>query len=59
NTARLLVTGETKPDRLREVASAGVTVLYKPVSPKILRQAILAQLASTHVQAPPTSSDIG
>jgi signal transduction histidine kinase/CheY-like chemotaxis protein len=45
-TARLLVTGETKPDRLREVASAGVTVLYKPVSPKTLRQAIVARLAA-------------
>ncbi len=46
STARLLVTGETKPDRLREVASAGVAVLYKPVSPKLLRQAIGAQLAA-------------
>jgi CheY-like chemotaxis protein/two-component sensor histidine kinase len=45
-TARLLVTGETKPDRLREVASAGVAVLYKPVSPKMLRQAIHAQLVA-------------
>ncbi|MDH6592548.1 signal transduction histidine kinase [Variovorax sp. TBS-050B] len=42
-TARLLVTGETKPDRLREVANAGIAVLYKPVSPRVLRQAILAQ----------------
>jgi signal transduction histidine kinase/CheY-like chemotaxis protein len=42
-TARLLVTGETKPDRLREVASAGITVLYKPVSPRVLRQAIQTQ----------------
>jgi signal transduction histidine kinase len=42
-TARLLVTGETKPDRLREVAAAGITVLYKPVSPRVLRQAIQAQ----------------
>ncbi|GAA4346824.1 hypothetical protein GCM10023165_31610 [Variovorax defluvii] len=45
-TARLLVTGETKPDRLREVASSGVAVLYKPVSPRLLRQAISAQLAA-------------
>ena len=45
-TARLLVTGETKPDRLREVQSAGITVLYKPVSPRVLRQAILAQRAA-------------
>ncbi len=44
-TARLLVTGETKPDRLREVASAGIAVLYKPVSPRMLRHAIHAQLA--------------
>ncbi len=44
-TARLLVTGETKPDRLREVAAAGVDVLYKPVSPRLLRQAIAVQLA--------------
>ena len=43
-TARLLVTGETKPDRLREVASAGIAVLYKPVSPRVLRQSIHAQL---------------
>ena len=43
STARLLVTGETKPDRLREVASAGIAVLYKPVSPKVLRQAIHTQ----------------
>jgi len=45
-TARLLVTGETKPDRLREVASAGITVLYKPVSPRVLRQSIHAQRAA-------------
>ncbi|MDM0078256.1 hybrid sensor histidine kinase/response regulator [Variovorax sp. J2P1-59] len=50
-TARLLVTGETKPDRLREVASAGVSVLYKPVSPKVLRQAIQAQLAAVREPA--------
>lgn len=45
-TARLLVTGETKPDRLREVAQAGIMVLYKPVSPRALRQAIATQLAT-------------
>lgn len=50
-TARLLVTGETKPDRLREVASAGVAVLYKPVSPRTLRQAIGAQLAKVREAA--------
>ncbi|SFM81642.1 ATP-binding protein [Variovorax sp. OV329] len=50
-TARLLVTGETKPDRLREVAQAGIMVLYKPVSPRALRQAIATQLAAMRVSA--------
>ena len=50
-TARLLVTGETKPDRLREVASAGITVLYKPVSPRVLRQAIQTQRAAALLNA--------
>ena len=50
-TARLLVTGETKPDRLREVASAGIAVLYKPVSPRVLRQAIQAQRAAALLSA--------
>ena len=45
-TARLVVTGETKPDQLREVVRAGITVLHKPVSPKVLRQAILAELTA-------------
>ncbi|MEJ7688732.1 MAG: hybrid sensor histidine kinase/response regulator [Variovorax sp.] len=52
-TARLLVTGETKPDRLREVASAGISVLYKPVSPKLLRQAIGAELTAMRRVLPP------
>jgi len=52
-TARLLVTGETKPDRLREVAASGVAVLYKPVSPRSLRQAIRAQLAAVREAAQP------
>ena len=51
HTARLLVTGETKPDRLREVAAAGVTVLYKPVSPRALRQAIASQVAALRAAA--------
>ncbi len=47
-TARLLVTGETKADRLRDVAAAGVATLYKPVSSRLLCQAIAAQLALAH-----------
>lgn len=40
HAARLLVTGETKPDRLREIAEAGIAVLHKPVTTAVLRQAL-------------------
>jgi signal transduction histidine kinase len=46
HTVRLLVTGETQPERLRQATGMGITVLYKPVSPRALRQAIAAQLAA-------------
>jgi signal transduction histidine kinase len=40
--ARLLITGETRSDRLREIMAAKIPVLYKPVSPEQLREAIMA-----------------
>ncbi|MFC5581911.1 ATP-binding protein [Rhodanobacter terrae] len=40
--ARLLITGETRSDRLREIMAAKITVLYKPVSPEQLREAMMA-----------------
>lgn len=43
--AHLLVTGETKPDRLREIADARIAVLHKPVGSAALRQAIAAAVA--------------
>src|SRR3546814_2850508 len=43
--ARLLITGETKSDRLREISAAKIPVLYKPVSPNQLREAIVPTLA--------------
>lgn len=46
--ARLLVTGETRADRLRDVIAEGMPLLYKPVSPQQLRRAMLAALAATH-----------
>ncbi|WP_240097945.1 ATP-binding response regulator [Thermomonas flagellata] len=42
--ARLLVTGETRPDRLAEIAAQRIPVLFKPVSPQKLREAMLASL---------------
>ena len=40
--ARLLVTGETRPDRIGEIAASRIPVLFKPVSPQKLREAMLA-----------------
>jgi signal transduction histidine kinase len=42
--AGLMVTGETKPERLHAVAQAGIPVLHKPVSPQVMREAIVASL---------------
>jgi CheY-like chemotaxis protein len=39
---RLLITGETRSDRLREIMAAKIPVLYKPVSPEQLREAMMA-----------------
>ena len=44
--ARLLVTGETRADHLREVIAARIPLLYKPVSPQQLRSAMLAALVA-------------
>lgn len=43
--ARLLITGETKSERLREISAARIPVLYKPVTPEQLREAMVATLA--------------
>jgi signal transduction histidine kinase len=43
--ARMLITGETRSDRLREIMAAKIPVLYKPVSPEQLREAMASVLA--------------
>ena len=42
--ARLLVTGETRRDRIGEIAASRIPVLFKPVSPQKLREAMLASV---------------
>ncbi|MFP8780403.1 ATP-binding protein [Hydrogenophaga sp. RWCD_12] len=49
--ALLMITGETAPDRLRQLEGAGVPLLFKPVDPEHLRRA-LAQAVPTRPQAP-------
>lgn len=44
--ARLLVTGETRADYLRDVIAMKIPLLYKPVSPQQLRRAMLEALAA-------------
>ena len=45
---RLLITGETRSDRLREIQAAQIPVLYKPVSPEQLREAMIAAWANAN-----------
>ncbi|HST45126.1 MAG TPA: hybrid sensor histidine kinase/response regulator, partial [Luteimonas sp.] len=42
--ARLLITGETKGERLQEALATGIPVLHKPVPPERLREAMMAAL---------------
>ncbi len=42
--ARLLVTGETRSDRISEIAASRIPVLFKPVSPQKLRETMLASV---------------
>jgi len=45
DTPAIIVTGDTAPERLREVAASGHLLLHKPVSPERLREG-LAQVLS-------------
>ena len=40
----VLITGDTAPDRLREAAAHGITLLHKPVSPPLLYRALAEAL---------------
>lgn len=44
NTPAILITGDTAPDRVKEASDADVEVLYKPIEPEALRQAIFGVL---------------
>lgn len=46
--ARLLITGETRPEHLREIIAARIPLLYKPVSPQQLASSMAAALAAPH-----------
>lgn len=46
--SRLLITGETRSDRLREIMAAKIPVLYKPVSPEQLKEAMMAAWNAAH-----------
>lgn len=44
--ARLVITGETKPEHLQALLDAGLRVLYKPLPPEQLRKAMAEALAA-------------
>lgn len=48
----LILTGDTAPQRLREVARSGIPLLHKPVSPARLNQALLECLAEVTAATP-------
>jgi hypothetical protein len=45
----LLVTGETRSDRIGEIAASRIPVLFKPVSPQKLRETMLATVFASRV----------
>jgi CheY-like chemotaxis protein len=42
----ILLTGDTSPEQLAELARSGVPVLHKPVLPERLREAVASTLAA-------------
>ena len=48
---RLLVTGETRPDRIGEIAANRIPVLFKPVPPARLREAMVATILAARARA--------
>lgn len=45
--AQLVVTGETRTDQINDIAARKIPVLFKPVAPKCLREAMLAAVLTT------------
>jgi CheY-like chemotaxis protein len=44
----LLITGDTGPERLREIEASGLSVLHKPVQEDVLRDALGRLLGVVH-----------
>jgi CheY-like chemotaxis protein len=54
--ARLLVTGETRPDQIAAITAKRIPVLFKPVAPQRLREAMLATVLTA--KAPPREDNL-
>jgi hypothetical protein len=52
NVPAIIVTGDTQPERLREVSDTGYPLLYKPLAPMRLRAALTAALQAAPLPAP-------
>ena len=53
---RLLVTGETRPDQIAAITAKRIPVLFKPVAPQRLREAMLATVLTA--KAPPREDNL-
>jgi CheY-like chemotaxis protein len=51
--AAFLISGDTSPDRIREVRSSGLHLLYKPVTPMALRAMLVRYLKMGGVSIAP------
>ena len=51
--AAFLISGDTSPDRIREVRSSGLHLLYKPVTPMALRAMLVRYLKMGRVSIAP------
>ena len=54
--AAFLISGDTSPDRIREVRSSGLHLLYKPVTPMALRAMLVRYLKMGGVSIAPDIS---
>ena len=53
--ARLLVTGETRPERVDAIMASHIPVLFKPVAPHRLREAMLAAVLAARARTGDTA----
>lgn len=57
--ARLLITGETRREHIAPISAMGIPVLFKPVPPGTLREAMLAAVLASRARHAPSADPPG